>query len=385
MKNLEDFLNRGKFPFNYEQQLFDTEQDFLKRMFAGEILPPMHFEFLPTEKCNNNCIWCRGGHRNFMSSESELPEDILLRVMDELADYQVPGIVRFSGMSGEPTMNPGTLKAIIRGTDQNLHLGLISNGILLNADSHESLIDTTYVSVSLDAASKETFNQLKGHTTDVFYDIVGNIRSLADFKHRNDLQFRLSVGFVLHPGNYHEIFEAAKIIKDTGADIIQYKVAISPKGDIKFDPIQIEQIYELINKAVDLSDPSFNVMPMQTVEEGERELSGILPSPSFRRCYAQYFNSVVDAKGDVYICVHYYYNRERDETSITGKPIGNVKEQTFQQIWEGDTRKAIIDNIDPVRDCCFCNRYDNRINRFLGFLAKNQYLLDETILSLGEK
>jgi radical SAM protein with 4Fe4S-binding SPASM domain len=362
IEKLNNFLNKTPFPFNYEQQLLTDYPGLLNKIFSKEIMPPLHFEFLPTEKCNNNCVWCRGGHRNYMGSQSELSEKAMFGVIDELSNYPVKGIVRFSGMSGEPLMNKSTLPTIKKGIKQGLNIGLITNGILLNKESYDYLKGAKYVSVSLDAGTKKTFNLLKGHKNDTFNKILENIQGIVEFKRKNNDAIRLGVSYVIHKLNYKEIVTTTSLIKKIGTDMIQFKVPYDPSATA-FSKEEIDKIYILLSEAKDMSDNNFQVMIMQTEEEGRAELGGKLSYVDFPKCWAHYLNGVIGADGNVYPCVHYYYNK-----GVSGQPLGNIYQQTFSQIWNNKERIKKISKINPNENCQFCNRFDSRINRFLNFI-----------------
>lgn len=302
-----------------------------------------------------------------MAKGNELAGEDMIKVIGELRDYRVKGIVRFSGMAGEPLMNKGTLEAIRVGNGIGLNTGLITNGVLLDKGTHESLAGSTYVSVSLDAGTKETFNRLKGHTDDTFDRIIKNISDLSRFRemNRNRCSFRLSVGYLLHPENYQELVTATEVVRDAGADIIQFKV---PFGDAipAFTGAQVAEVHGLVEEAARSCTDSFHVVRMQTATEQERELTGQLPKPDFPRCYAQFVNGVVGADANVYLCVHYYYNHGK--SAVSGGPIGNIRAEGFKQIWEGQRRREAIAQTVPSEHCRYCNRYDHRVNMFVNYL-----------------
>ncbi|MFH1711190.1 MAG: radical SAM protein, partial [Nanoarchaeota archaeon] len=315
-------------------------------------------------RCNNNCIWCRGGHRNFMATENDLDVKVMKRVVKELADYGVKGIVRFSGMTGEPLMNEGTLGAIRTGIDLGLNVGLITNGILLDSKARDYLIDSTYVSVSLDAGTSKTFNNLKGHSTEVFEVILNNMKRFAELRRDRESKTRFGAGFMIHPGNYFEAVAAAKRVKETGADMIQFKVPYF-LGSAAFTQEHLPAVLRSLEEAREYSDDNFKVFFMQQKGEQEKELTGLLPKPDFQKCYAQFINGVIAASGKVYPCVHFGYN-----TGLSGQAMGDVYNESFKEIWEGDKRAKMIDKICPSSDCSICNRYDTRMNIFLDFLSE---------------
>ena len=358
-KILKRYEQRAESPFNYESQLLE-KPELLEKIIGGAIMPPLHFEVLPTEKCNNNCVWCKGGHRDYMVSENELSGQLMLDLINELADYGIEGIVRFSGMSGEPLMNLGTLGAIRRGIDLGLKIGLINNGTLLTERTHDYLLGACYVNTSLDASNRDEFNYLKGHTGQVFDRIVENIRNLSEFNRRNGHLSRIGIGYLLHPKNYKGAFEAARLAGDIGVDILQFKLPLGPFSFFGVNPLQVE---EELKRASELSREDFKVEIMQSPKERSQELCGNLPKPYFSKCYSQFLNGVVGADGNVYPCVHYYYQK-----GISGEAFGSLYERSFREIWEGKTRKRIMSQIIPFRDCNFCNRYDHRMNKFIDFI-----------------
>ncbi|MBU0930140.1 MAG: radical SAM protein [Nanoarchaeota archaeon] len=372
-KKLENYLKRNEYPFNYEFQLLNENKTLLENILKGNITKPLHIEVLSGEVCNLNCVWCRGGHRNYMSSEKMLPESIILNLIDQFADYNIEGIIRFAGMSGEPLINKGVIKGIKYGIDKGLKMGLITNGICLTPDIYDSIIGSTYVSVSLDAGTNKTFNKLKNNLkpkNDLTFDkIIDNIHFFSSYKRKYNNKLRFTTGYILQSDNFHEILTATKLVKEAGSDIIQFKIPYLPKGTV-FSEEQIKELNKILEEASSYSDSNFRAMPMQTKEEINSELRGNKPKANFSKCYAHNINAVIGADGNFYPCVHYYYNKGK----ISGQPLGNIYNQSFKDIWEGETRKRIIENINPVNYCDFCNRYDTRINKFFNFLSKDKII-----------
>jgi len=64
-------------------------------------------------------------------------------------------------------------------------------------------------------------------------------------------------------------------------------------------------------------------------------------------CYANSLVSIISASGDVFIC-------GRLNVYEWLKPIGNINNQKFKDIWNGEER---IKQIRKVLDNKFCNRY----------------------------
>ena len=361
--DISDFF-RGEYPFNYEEQLVGDHSEKLKQIFQREIIPPLHFEILPTEICNLECVWCRGGHRDYMKSTQELSQNRLEELMQELKDYGIEGIVRFSGMSGEPLVNKGTLPAIKKGIDLGLKVGLITNGILLDESTHKYLDGMEYVSISLDAGTEKKYNMLKGaKTAGTFDKVLDNLEALVKFRNSRTKKFRITTSYMLHPNNVFDLKQAAQIVKNVGADAFQVKI---PFCGPSFTP-HLREIALLDLRYIERkSDKKFRVMQMQSDEELELGFKGITKPIYFPRCYAQLLNGVVSADGNVYPCVHHDYNGD----VISGYSIGSIKEKKFREIWEDPARKMVIEGITPRKHCEMCNRYDFRMNNFLNAISQ---------------
>ena len=106
---------------------------------------------------------------------------------------------------------------------------------------------------------------------------------------------------------------------------------------------------------------------MQSDDERRDEFSRKKQKHDFPRCYSQFINGVVSSDGNVYPCVHYNYQQ-----GVSSNSFGNIYKQTFKEIWEGEKRRRTLKQINPSRDCRLCNRYDNRVNRFINFISSNK-------------
>jgi radical SAM protein with 4Fe4S-binding SPASM domain len=321
----------------------------------------LHAELLPSDKCNQKCVWCRGGPRCHFPEGNELSRDVMCSVGDELKEYNLKGIVRFSGVYGEPLVNEGTLPAILHYTNLGLRTALTTNGILLTPKTHYFLGGDSmeYVSVSLDAGSQHTFNILKGHTDHVYDAVISNLESLAAFRAKHNRKFRMTIGYIIHKENYREIPAAAALLRDIGIDAMQVKVPW-PTKEAVFTENERKGVEDAIAAASGCSTERFKFVPMQTPQERWDELGGRIPKANYERCYAQFLNAVFGPDGNVYPCAHYFNN---DGTAA--EPFGNVNQTSFKAIWEGEKRRKAIAAIVPRDQCKYCNRYDKRMNSCL--------------------
>ncbi|MGD1019577.1 MAG: radical SAM protein [Verrucomicrobiia bacterium] len=110
-----------------------------------------------TRTCNLRCVHCYSDSYA-QKYPGELTHDEALRVIDDLAAFQVPAVL-FSG--GEPLTRPDLFDLMGYAVGKGLRLTLSTNGTLLDEAAAKKLkeLGTTYVGISLDGI---------GETNDIF-------------------------------------------------------------------------------------------------------------------------------------------------------------------------------------------------------------------------
>ena len=118
--------------------------DRLKELKESHRLRPITIHLAPTNKCNLNCEWCSVRNRD-KALELPLPE-----IKDIIHMYYRLGIksVEITG-GGEPTIHPDLEEIIYFAKQLKLDVGLITNGLHLNAIEDEALKLLTWLRISL--------------------------------------------------------------------------------------------------------------------------------------------------------------------------------------------------------------------------------------------
>jgi radical SAM protein with 4Fe4S-binding SPASM domain len=152
------------------------------------------------------------------------------------------------------------------------------------------------------------------------------------------------VGYILTQYNLDNLDELSVRLKKMGVKYIHFRPVIdNPDLYIEKDLSYLKK-YE--NKDFSILDSALN----------ENKIRGNSELP----CIAHSITSVISANGDVFICgrLNIYNWLE---------PLGNIKENSFNEIWNGEKR---IGQAKKVLDSNFCNRYcpECRITKFNIFL-----------------
>ncbi len=307
----------------------------LQRRFP-DMTYPISVEMTLTNACNMNCVYCSDA---MLRSRQGMTEQISLeefkRLFDDLAKGGTKGIVIEGG--GEPTLYSHFDEVVDYARGSGLAVGLITNGSRRLPE--ETLSKFEWIRVSLDASTAEEYKELKGVG---FYErVLDNIAYYA--RHCP----AVGVGYVVTSRNISQIEPLVMRLREMKAAYIQLRPVVDCD--------------ELYPRGVDLSylkvyrTNGFGVQVDGMVENAEGGNHG-LP------CYASSITSVISGDGSVYIC-------GRLNIYDWLKPIGNIKEKSFSEIWGGEERRRQLEMISD-REFCRAKCPQCRVSKFNALFDK---------------
>lgn len=339
--------------FDYERFLLEKHIERIKAVFDNlestekKPIPPFEIEIQPSEECTLHCVHCIGKH---LSQRRGNPT-MLKNDLSSLLDYQVGGwkVERFriSGLLGDPlsdSIRHVTLDFLKKAKEVGREVIILTNGAALKEESvQREILQADYIHVSLDAASRKTFFNLKGE--DCFDIIKESITELCNnIRLKKSLLTKLGLGFVVTQGNAHEVTDAIDLAKEVGSHFIRFKPDIRGMHAIswrtwKEAEAKIEQ-YQLKEKSLDIimTDAGWPHYRMPVVD----------------RCWAQYFYTTVGSDNSVYPCDHLTANGR--ETALGSLGI-------FRDIWENYSANDKLGR--RQRQCILCPPFGWRLNRLV--------------------
>jgi len=379
-----------------------NETDILRRhwsrvinCFREEIFPPFEVIIHPSSTCNLRCLWCIGDYVPVTARRNDGTQEVLeaskrneqripdllsipqnmMRVVEGIVSYQKPDAneqdekgeqkiqrvenVSFSGLIGEPLVSKNAvMSAMTYLVDKDIRTGMYTNGVLMDDSTHEVIVRTAYLHMSLDAGSASTYGLLKcgGILRERSFDLA--IHNLKNLIHRRQCtpgtSLEVNASFILLPENYKEIYMAAALLKNIGVGTLRIKHDIS--GNRRLNVKQSEEAKGLIDKIRhDLTDSTFNLIEIHRIE------GDMAQTRNFSRCRITELMAAVGSDGCVYPCN--YHPRPQ------GATLGSAIDVPFQQIWEGEVRKTIRKNLP---DICpkVCDPFKGRANMMLEYVGR---------------
>ena len=265
---------------------FYTLSDFRAKQ-SGETSPMWRCEMILTERCNFNCLYCRGLRPDCLG---DMP---FIRASSVLEQWIGDGLknVRFSG--GEPVLYHHLSELVkIAKYGEVQRIAISTNGSAPLAIYEQLFRDgVNDFSISLDVCCSEDMDKMSG--TSGFYErIVSNIMQLSKITY-------VTVGIVLTKENIGSLVNTIKMVSDLGV------------ADIRI--ISAAQYNRLPNSfEVKTKHPILDYR-IRNLTNG-RGVRGLKPNDS-RKCWLAYDDAVV--AGDYHFpCV--IYMREQ------GNPLGRI-------------------------------------------------------------
>ena len=304
--------------------------------------------------CNYRCIMCMyysdfaekefkqavRGYGHFKTPrdvEKKLELDDHLALFEQLADLETASIT-FSG-AGESLMNPHLKEIIFDLSKKSFLWRLITNGLLLKPDKRQCLCagNNGEVQISLNAASPETFSRIHCIKPESFYDVVDNIKALANEMNQSGNNNTMTVSFVIHKWNIHEVGAMLELVCDCGANVVYMTpmFLFHLKGeqlhldssDITIIDHHIAQFRER-HSGQDVPEIRFSKEIWIAARNGTRKSYEKFP------CYMGWYMTRVYHNGDVVACC------------MCNHCMGNILEEPFSEIWNGprymDVRKKML-------------------------------------------
>lgn len=374
-KNIQknkEWQSRKKWnPFNSHKLLTHVQTWNLIR--RGKPVPrPILVTVDPTNVCNLKCEWCNAEFLR-MKNKNSISKDALLRIADFLPRWGINDRYFETGVQaicvaggGEPLLNPATGDFINRVIKNKIEVGVVSNGVHIDKNL-SPLSKCTWVGVSVDAATKKTYNKLKDFspTSDSFTRVISNIEKLVKYSKKNKTKlgmkhpaYGVSYKYLLHRDNIKEVYKATKLAKEIGCKNIHFRPAgttwdkLGTEREIKFTKADVAEFNKQIAKAMKLDDENFNVFGITHKFSSQFEINN-----DFAKCYSIFMTAVIgppdgDTPPKDSFTVSLCCDRRGDKKLNLATNLQDPEK--INKLWGSKKHWKIHDSIRVKKDCPRC-------------------------------
>lgn len=291
----------------------------LQRALAAKRFSNVDLDF--TRRCNLRCAHCYADAGP--AEPAELTADEVKGLLDQLAAMGTLSVTVGSG--GEAMLRADLFDVLAHGRARGLLMFLVTNGMLLTPEAARRLRALKVVtSVSVDGASPESHNTLRGHPL-AFAQALAALRTL---KQEGAIA---AVNLTLNKLNYHEMPRFLALVRSLGLKYVSVNRMI-PVGRGATHPELLLNGAEFKQAVHDLraglgpdlvmssQDPILDRMfKAATRAEGEAR-TGV---EVVYACTAGLSSFAIKANGDVVPC------------RMIPVPVGNVRDGPLEALWQG--------------------------------------------------
>ena len=284
-----------------------------------------------TRRCNLRCVHCRSSSQLEVEGHPDFSLDEAKRVLDDIHSYASPVVV-LSG--GEPLLRPDVFDIARYGTALGLRMCLATNGSLVTADTCRQITESgiRMVSLSLDGSTAAVHDDFRNQPG-AFDGVMNAIRLF----NAHNIDFLVNSSFTKR--NQDEAPKIHQLVKSLGATA-WYLFMIVPTGrgeEIMAELIPPDEYEAMLNWHYDMEKEEdellvrptcapqyYRVVLQRAKQEGERFKRRTLKfsTGGSKGCLAGQLICMIDVDGNVLPCSYFPL------------PAGNIRTQSFREIWE---------------------------------------------------
>ena len=327
--------------------------DVVARWLKGENIYPIELEIGLTNACNHRCIFCAVDYTGYQPVK--LDSQLLINNLEELAPRGLKSII-YAG-EGEPLVHKDAPDIISRTKSLGIDVAMSTNGVLLTPEvSKECIKSLTWVRFSTAAITDATYDKIQRGKPGDLSKVLFNMEEAVKVKKEQNLKTTLGVQLLLLPDNKDEIVQMGKELRKIGVDYFTIKPFSQHPQSQQILQVDYSEMLDLEKEVLELQTEDYKVYFRA------HSMKKLECKRCYQHCWALPFMVYMDAKGNLWPCIVFM---GKDELKY-----GNINENSFVEIWEGNHRKEIIDyfmNMDLEKNCRELCRLDE-MNRYLNEL-----------------
>jgi len=331
---------KGKNPFGGQSKMLYHIKNLYEYLYKGDTYP-FFIEINLTSKCQLACQWCISS--NFRCNDT-LDTDELIKFLGDFYKYGGRAVT-FSG-GGEPTLHSDFKEISITAKKIGLRLGLMTNGVYPSI--YNPVIGMVYdwVRFSLDTINHKKYKKWKG--TDKVNQVLDNIKELKNYPVKVGINCNIFEEHTLE-----DIKELISIMPDV-ADYIQFRPVLPRYYEFEKSYINEDIVEWLDNCSIGRPWLIMSEDKFYDVVYGDLF--------TFESCEGHFFNPVLDANGNLCVCMYH----PKDDRFV----FGNIYEKSYKKIWKSKQRQQVIEfvrNLDYKNECQACCKLAE-VNKLMDFI-----------------
>jgi len=339
------------------EEIQNHQDELRQAVLNARPFKPLYVKMKVFYGCNLRCEMCNHWRD---TREPPIPSKRFKEVFQELADL---GTKKIHISGGEPMLRPQIPEMIEQATALGIKVTMTTNGTLIDKVKAKRLVEGGLrgVNISIDSPIRKMHEKIRG-VEGSFKATIKAVQLFRRYKHKGKLTIRINT--VVSRTNYQTLETLPDVAHELGADGINLipvddhcgEILSMRKKDIALFNSEIAPKIAERALALGLMVSDDDAFPFgRTDSEVRLGRAGRYAFGFYdtHPCYAPWTHSLIDFNGNVYVCC---MTRERIP------PLGNIKHQSFREIWEGAAYRQIRLRMHPP-SLAACKRWDDFIEQ----------------------
>ena len=315
----------------------------MKYRYADFLKYPLWISWEVTNLCNYRCVHCRMDDED-LENDSELDFKECRTFIDEIADLEI-GQINFSG--GEPFLREDFIEILNYTAAKGIRIGITTNGSLLDKskiDQIAKIPTIDFIQVSIDGPNSEIHEHIRG-VPGAFEKAVVALKQLK----KTDL--RIGAVTTVMRTNINEIPNIVELLNKMEINVYGARRFI-PVGhgkkavkDLLITPDEYKSHCQRWIKYINEDQQNMDFFieePLLAIFK--EQLPSYWKTPG---CMAGTIYGALTANGDILSCI------------FLPQVLGNVRNDSFSDIWNHSSIRQKIINRELTGDCGTCSKVDD--------------------------
>jgi radical SAM protein with 4Fe4S-binding SPASM domain len=303
---------------------------------------PIYFEVTPSAACNHRCKFCSVDTIGYKGTPSFIPlvqaphdgnlidPGLIIERMAESARLGVKSVM-FAG-TGEPLAHKRISDIILGAQRAGLDTAFTTNGTLISDNKglpKKGLLGCSWIKVSLNAGTAVGYANMHRTSIEDWHLVWANIKVLVAMRNTIGSKTTIGIQCVVLPDTVYEMDDLCSEARAAGVDYLVLKPYSQGtfQTSHEYDGTTYENWEKYLGDLVRFETDTFKVIVRMNAMKQEAR------PHEFKICRATpNFWVYSMANGDVFTCSDHLTEKEFC--------IGNLYKNTFQEIWEGEGRRA---------------------------------------------
>jgi len=323
---------------------------------------PIYMEVSPVGACNHRCTFCAVDYIGYKAQRLDVK--ILAERLAEMGRLGVKSVM-YAG-EGEPMLHKEINDIVSLTAAAGIDIAFTTNGTLMNPRFIEqSLPLVSWIKVSLNAGSAENYAAIHQTKASDFDLVLDNLRRAVAHKKAYRLSCTLGAQILLLPENRDEVTTLAAICRDIGLDYLVVKPYSQHllSETRRYENLCYDNLLGMAEELDKFNCDGFNVIFREQTMKNHSQSD----AARYKTCHATpSFWAYIMADGEVYGCSAYLTDQRF--------AYGNIHQQSFQDIWEGEKRRQNWQYVTQELDISQCrkNCRMEAVNQYLDKLTAQQ-------------